>query len=75
MRQVLLAVDQLANTLLGGWSDETLSARAWRRGKTSHRWNVLRMAIDLLLWFDPQHCFGAYLNEYNRNGLPREYRL
>lgn len=26
--QILVAVDQLANTLLGGMADETLSARA-----------------------------------------------
>ena len=29
-KQVLIAVDQLLNTLTGGWADETISARAWR---------------------------------------------
>jgi|UPI00030688AB hypothetical protein len=28
--QVLIAVDQLANTLIGKWADETLSSWAWR---------------------------------------------
>lgn len=28
--QVLVAIDQLVNTLAGGWADETLSSRAWR---------------------------------------------
>lgn len=28
--QIAVAFDQLVNTLLGGWADETLSARAWR---------------------------------------------
>lgn len=27
---VLVSVDQLANTLLAGYPDETLSARSWR---------------------------------------------
>lgn len=31
--QVMVAVDQLVNTLLGGWADETLSARAYRHAK------------------------------------------
>ena len=27
--RVSIAVDQLFNSILGGWPDETLSARAW----------------------------------------------
>ena len=30
MRQVLIALDQLANAILAGHADETLSARAYR---------------------------------------------
>ena len=30
MKQFLIALDQLANTLAGGYADETLSARAHR---------------------------------------------
>lgn len=30
LKQILVAVDQLANTILGGWADETLSSRLWR---------------------------------------------
>ena len=29
--QILVGVDQLGNTLLGGWADETISARAYRQ--------------------------------------------
>lgn len=74
MKQVLIAIDQLINTLLGGWSDETFSARCWREGKTSTRWNAMRIAVDTLLWFDKQHCFQSYLSEYERKQLPEEYR-
>ena len=35
MKQILIAIGQLANTVIGGWADETLSSRAWRQaGKT-----------------------------------------
>lgn len=34
-KRTLIAVDQLLNTLLGGWPDETLSSRCycWARGR------------------------------------------
>ena len=30
MKQVAIAIDQLLNTALGSWADETISARIWR---------------------------------------------
>ena len=32
MKQFLIAADQLANTIAGGYADETLSSRCWRGG-------------------------------------------
>lgn len=66
MRQILIAVDQLLNTLLGGWADETLSARAWRGGW--HR------PIDTIFFWQRQHCYNSYLSERNRAQMPPEYR-
>lgn len=37
MRQILIALDQLANTLLAGHADETLSARAYRLSRDRGR--------------------------------------
>jgi hypothetical protein len=34
MRQVIIALDQLANAILAGHADETLSARAYRLSRT-----------------------------------------
>ena len=34
MRQVLIVLDQLANAILAGHADETLSARAYRLSRT-----------------------------------------
>lgn len=72
--QPAIALDQLLNALLGGFADETLSARAWREGKTSGGWNKFRVFIDALFFWQRQHCFNAYLAEYQRKHLPGEYR-
>lgn len=33
IKQVLIALDQLANTLAGGYADETISSRCYRNTK------------------------------------------
>lgn len=79
--RTLIALDQAINTLIWsaaeGWghADETLSARAWRLGsRYPATWGVLRVAIDALLFFDPDHCFTSYLAERRRKHFPAEYR-
>lgn len=63
--QVLVAIDQLANALLAGWADETLSSRAHRqRHKT--RWAIMEKIINLLFFFQPDHCRVAYEAEITR---------
>lgn len=71
--QVLLALDQLANTFIGGYADESLSSRAWRlhsKGKS----NIPRWLIDHLFFWQEEHCYNAYLSEVNRTQLPVEFR-
>jgi hypothetical protein len=71
---ILIALDQLVNTLFGGFPDETISAAAWRwelQGKRS--WP--RKLIDTLLWFDQNHCQVSYENEVNNQQLPKWYRV
>lgn len=36
-KRTLIAVDQLINTLLGGWPDETLSSRCYRWARAGLR--------------------------------------
>lgn len=66
--QVLIAFDQLVNTLLGGWADETLSSRAHRTCPK------IAKVIDILFWFDKNHCEGSYLMEQRRSQMPPELR-
>lgn len=67
-KQIAIAVDQLANALLGGMADETLSARAHRTGSA---WEPL---IDALFFWQSDHCFESYMSEKDRKQLPQEYR-
>lgn len=71
--QILVAVDQLANTLLGGMADETLSARAWRHHLDGSR-DWPRVIIDALFFWQTDHCRTAYESEVERRQLPPEYR-
>jgi len=70
-----IALDQLANTLLGGAPDETLSSRAHRmRAKGQPWWGWTANAIDLLFFWQPGHCEAAYQSELLRLHEPRELR-
>lgn len=73
--QVLIALDQLANALIGGHADETLSARAHRmRVKRQPYWGWLAGFIDALFFWDKNHCFKAHMAELERKQFPDEYR-
>lgn len=73
IKMVLIAIDQLVNTLLLGSCDESLSSRAWRHYEDgSRRWP--KVLIDTLLWFDNDHCHQSYLSEIERRQLPPSMR-
>lgn len=67
LRNLLIAIDQLANALIGGSCDETLSARAERQRL------FIRHVINAI-FFDRNHCFDSYHAERLRTQLPEEYR-
>jgi len=74
--QMAIAFDQLFNALTGGWADETLSARAWRKSQKPDKahWVWIRRAIDALFFWQKGHCEDAYMAEKAREGMPPEYR-
>lgn len=73
MRQFLISVDQVLNTMLGGWADETVSARAWRMRECSKFWRYAMVLINAV-FFDSEHCSKSYVSELTRRQLPPEYR-
>lgn len=72
--QVLISLDQFVNTLLWGYADETLSARAYRHAeiKKGRRWPM--WLIDHIFFWQDQHCKSAYEAELERVHLPPEMR-
>lgn len=69
--QNFIAVDQLANALLQGKADETLSSRAYRaelKGRAFGK--IFRPVIDGLFFWQYNHCYNAFLEEVNRKQLP-----
>lgn len=59
VHQVGIAIDQLLNTILGGWADETLSARMFRNArldeaqqKRSVWWYAEKLVNALFIWQD-----------------------
>ena len=69
--QILVAIDQLLNAIVGGYADETLSARAYRmRAKGQPYWGWAANAIDELFFWQEGHCELAYLAEVKRRQFP-----
>ena len=72
--QIPIAVDQLVNTICGGWADETISSVAWRKRHDGRGWALLRKTIDLLFFWQQEHCKTACESEKNRLQCPPELR-
>ena len=68
IKHIVLAFDQLVNAILGGYPDETISARAHRDG-----WKKTERIINWL-FRDDLHCAAAYINEMHRVHNAPEYR-
>ena len=74
LEQVPIAIDQLVNTLFGGWADETISSAAWRKHDEGNGWRFLRCLIDCIFFWQADHCRMAYESEIKRKQLPEELR-
>lgn len=69
-KNVVIAADQLCNTLCCGWPDETLSSRAWRwhiEGKRSWPYHIL----DALFFLHKDHFENSYKFEALHLHSPR----
>lgn len=74
VKNVLIGVDQVFNALLWGSPDETLSARAYRLAPHSTLWFWSMFTIDLIFFWQVNHCQKSYEAEQLRKQLPKEYR-
>ena len=71
--QLAVATDQWFNALFCGMADETLSARAHRL-KIERNRKIPAMIINLLFFWQKDHCKEAYESEINRLHLPGSMR-
>ena len=68
-RQVLKAVDQLANALLGGYCDECFSSRCWRN-RSKLGWCIMMWLINAM-FFNRNHCRESFERDMD---LPKAYK-
>lgn len=72
MKQFLIALDQLINTLMGGYADESISARSYRLRNKG--WSLQYKLINKLFFWQKDHCKASFISEIKRRQLPVEYR-
>lgn len=76
VKQVVMALDQLLNTFLGGYAQERLSSRCWRlkdcepytRGQKTIDW------VALHVFGQVEHCKGSYEQQLAQAYSPAEYQ-
>lgn len=54
---LLIALDQFANTVMGGSPDETISSRAGKAMQKGKAWGCI--LCRFLNWFERDHCAKA----------------
>ena len=78
-----MAIDQALNCLVyipgddnAGWgmADELLSARAYRCYREGLIGPLLKITIDTLFFWQVEHCFSAFMGEFERRQLPGYYQ-
>lgn len=72
VKRVLLGIDQLGNTLIGGAADETISARAGRNIGENGLATALCKVLDTL---DKDHCIEAVMVERRQGHQDKSYLI
>lgn len=73
IKNVLIAIDQLFNAVIGGYCDESLSSRAYRWEKNGVR-SWPRRVVDGLFFWQREHCKSSYESEREGRQSPPELR-
>lgn len=73
-KNILIGIDQLTNTVLGGWPDETLSSRAFRWAVDGVTWPMRVIDAVAAVLGDKRHCERSFDSERLRLQAPPEAR-
>ena len=68
--QLWLVANQFINAVLGGYADETISARCYREGR-----KTACKILDAIYFWQKAHCRSAFQNELARKHLPSVYNV
>lgn len=72
LKNVLIGIDQLVNTLANGAPDETISSRSWRT-RRKHPWR--RVLIDAIFFpIERNHCKKSWESERQHLQEPKSLR-
>jgi hypothetical protein len=64
LKKVLAIFSQCVNALLlNGRPNQTVSSRAHSESSTSRVWRVTERGLNLVFWFDKDHCANSFLRE------------
>ncbi len=78
--QILIAFDQLLNTVFGlifcyrAWADETISSQAYRWYMTGNNTWLIKIIDFIFLAFEKNHCQNSFESERLSRHLPPELR-
>lgn len=72
LSRVLLAISILINTLLGGSTNQSFSARNWHWKKQGYP-NLVWL-IDKIFFWEVDHCFESYIKWYIINKSINHYQ-
>lgn len=72
--RIAIAVNQGIHALFNGSPDETISAASFRWHLQDKR-HWPRVFINLLFFWQKDHCYSAWHNEIERRHLPDFYRI
>jgi hypothetical protein len=71
--RVGIAFSILLNVILGGPNNQTFSARNYHQ-KLNKKPNIVWL-IDLVFWFDPQHCFHSWVYYKTTKDLRAKHKV
>lgn len=73
VKNVLIGIDQLVNVLIGGYPDESISSRAYRNRRLGG-WGYIYSAINMLFFWQENHCYAAHVAELKLRQMPPSLR-
>jgi hypothetical protein len=68
-QRIFIAFSILLNVILGGYSNQSFSARNYQR-KREGKFNLV-LLIDSIFWFDPHHCLHSWSYWFTRKDLKK----